>query len=131
MRTALWPALLVAAAAGCSGGSPGEPTPPGQAPVIQQIQPSSSPVGGTLTIAGSGFASTGNAIHIGGGYVLNQDSTDRRSIRFVLPEYMGVCPPSAQACIALVLQLTPGTYKVSVVSAAGESNEVALQVTQK
>ena len=129
MRAAGWLSLLAALAAGCSGESPSEPTPSGGVPTIRQIQPSSSQVGGTVTITGSGFASTGNAIHIGSGYLLNQASSHGASIRFVLPEYVGVCPPSAQACIALALALTPGTYKVAVVTAAGTSNEVDLHVT--
>lgn len=128
MRAARWLSLLAALAVGCSGDSPSEPTPPGQVPTIQRIQPSASPVGGTVTITGAGFTPTANAVRIGSGYLLGQDSTDGTSIRFALPEYLGVCPPGTQACIAIALVLTPGTYKVAVVNAGGTSNEVALTV---
>jgi hypothetical protein len=128
MRGVRWLSLVAALAAGCSGESPSKPTPPGPTPVIQQIQPFASQVGGTVTITGSGFTSAANAIRIGSGYLHNQDSAAGTSIRFVLPEYLGVCPPGAQACIAMALVLTPGTYKVSVVNTAGTSNEVVLTV---
>jgi len=131
MRAACWLMLVAALVAGCSGELPFAPTPPGGVPAIQQIQPSSSPVGGSITVTGSGFTSAGNAIRIGSGYLLNQDSADGTSIRFVLPEYLGVCPPGTQACIAIALQLTPGIYKVAVVNAAGTSNEVGLAVAAR
>jgi hypothetical protein len=131
MRAALRLALLAVVAAGCSAWPPTEPSRPHQPPTVQQIRPSSCRVGDVVTVTGSGFTSAGNSVRIGSGYLNNVSSTNPTSLNFVLPEYLGVCPPGAQACVALALAVTPGTYKVSVINANGTSNEVALQVVEK
>ncbi len=128
MRVTIWTALLVAMAFGCIGSSPVEP---GSRPTIVQLQPSTAAVGDAMTITGSRFTSSTNAVKIGAGYLYNLSSADSTTLHFDLPDYLGVCPPDQQVCVALALPLPPGDYKVSVVNANGTSNQVSLHVIAK
>jgi hypothetical protein len=135
MRTVASALLVVAFAAagltGCSLSSTRGPTAPTAAPTLSGISPSSASVGDTITLAGSAFTSTANAITFGIGYLHGVASADGVSLRFALPTALTPCPPSAQVCVALAVLLTPGTYPVSVVNANGTSNELSLQVVAK
>jgi len=122
---------LAILALGCSGWSRAVPTSPGGPPVLTMIAPASGAVGDTVTLSGSGFTPTANAIKIGAGYLNGVGAADSTSLRVVLPSALTPCPPSTQVCVALALLLTPGTYPVSVVNANGTSNELSLQVVAK
>jgi hypothetical protein len=117
--------LAVATAVSGCGRAPTAPTSP---PIIFQVTPTSAAVGDTVTISGSGFPDTGNAIRIGAGYLLNVSSPDGTTLRFTLPGYLGVCAPGAKVCLQIALALTPGEYGMSVINALGTSNEVRLQI---
>jgi len=114
---------LLAAGSACRGGVAGP------SPTIVRVSPDSGPVGTTLTITGSGFGRTGNAVQVGVGYVLDLASADGVTITFVLPEAMGVCPPSpGGACVALAVILSPGRYDLAVITPSGTSNRLPFTV---
>jgi len=112
--------VLVAGVAACQHSL----TAPSPAPTISGISPTLGHIGDTITVTGTGFTPTGNAIQLGSGYVLGVPSTEGKTLRLVLPAYLGACPPSAGACAALALQVSPGTYQLSVVNEHGTSNSV-------
>ncbi|HEV7702149.1 MAG TPA: IPT/TIG domain-containing protein [Candidatus Paceibacterota bacterium] len=100
-------------------------------PVITSISPVSGRVGTKITITGKDFASTGNSVKFGKGYINGLDSnTDGTSITFTLPSGMGVCRGDAEICIALAMQVSPGTYEVSVWNTHNTSNLAYFTVTE-
>lgn len=122
------PALVLAAAlavAGC-GSSPAEPTAP---PTITQVQPASAAVGATVTIVGTGFTEDSNTVELGNGYIAKLSTDDPTTLRFTVPEWLNPCPPTGQACIAVIFPLQPGSYSVVVTNAHGRSNMATVQVT--
>jgi hypothetical protein len=128
MRSIVSTVLLALAATACIGSLPFEP---GRRPAVARIQPSPAAVGDEITITGSGFTPTDNALKIGAGYVYKLASSDSTSIRLTLPPYLGVCAPGQEICVALALAMAPGDYKVSVLNANGTSNDVSFQVITK
>ena len=128
MRSIISAALLALAATACIGLSPFDPA---TRPTIARIQPSTAAVGDQITITGTGFTATDNALKFGAGYILKHPSADSTSIRLTLPSYLGVCPPNQEICVALALPMAPGDYKVSVVNANGTSNDISFQVITK
>lgn len=124
-------AIAAAGLTSCPLSSTRGPTAPTAAPAVSGVSPSAAAVGDTVTISGSGFTSTANAIKIGAGYLLGIATPDSTSLRFTLPTALTPCPPGTQVCITLAVLLTPGTYPVSVVNANGTSNELTFQVVAK
>lgn len=102
------------------------------APAISSLQPTSGPVGTSVTIVGSGFTPTNNSINFGGEY-LDGVSSNGTTITFTIPDTITPCPriSSNIACIQLAQQVTPGTYAISVTNANGASNTVNFTVTSK
>jgi hypothetical protein len=98
------------------------------APTVLQVQPSAPAVGDTVTLSGSGFTVTENTIRIGTGYLAHVSTSDGSTLRFALPASLSPCPPEAQVCVQIVLQLTPGAYQLSVINANGTSAPITLQV---
>ena len=119
--------LVIAASAvsACGSDSATAPT-----PTLARLTPASAAVGATLTVTGAGFASTGNAVKIGGGYLLNLRSTDGTSITFVLPSGLELCGPGVQVCSEGYMEMRPGTYDLAVVTSKSASNSVTLTVTE-
>ena len=128
MRSIILVGLLTFVTIACVGSSPFRL---GPRPAVAQIQPSSAAVGDEITISGSGFTATDNALRIGAGYILKLPSADTTTIRLTLPSYLGACAPGQEVCVALALPMAPGTYKLSVVNANGTSNQVSFQVIAK
>lgn len=129
MRSIVSTLLLTFAAAACIGSSPFAPL--GPRPAVAKVQPSPASVGDQVTVTGTGFTPTGNALEIGAGYILKLDSADSTSIRLALPSYLGACPPNQEVCVALALPMAPGDYKLSVINANGTSNQVSFTVIAK
>jgi len=103
------------------------------APVIYYLQPNSGVVGRSVTVAGSGFTSTGNRITFGNLGVENSPSYNLNSfngttITFTVPStnYLACW---AQGCMAPVFMTQPGNYSVSVTNANGTSNQLIFTVT--
>jgi hypothetical protein len=131
MRPYISTVLFVLVATACIGSSPFAPWGAGQRPEIAQIQPSTAAVGDQVTVTGTGFTPTDNALKIGAGYILHLESTDATSIRVTLPSYLGVCAPGQEVCVALALPMAPGDYELSVINAHGTSHAVAFHVLAK
>jgi hypothetical protein len=123
--------IVLAVVPGCDGQSNRNPASPSGTPVLTALTPSQASVGDSITLTGSGFAASDNAIKIGAGYLLGVASAGGVSLTFTLPATLSPCPPGTQVCVALVLVLTPGTYQVSVVNASGTSNPLSLQVVAR
>ena len=90
-------------------------------PAISYLNPNSGGVGSSITVLGSGFTTTRNAVHFGAGVIANLNSPDGRSVSFTLPSQLtgfGTQP------------LTLNTYNVFVTNSAGyQSNTVPFTVT--
>lgn len=120
--------LAASAALGCGGAARRNPSSPSGAPALMSITPPQASVGDSITLRGSAFAASDNAIKIGAGYLHGVASSTGTSLTFTLPSALTPCPPDTQVCIALALVVTPGTYRLAVVNARGASNELSLQV---
>lgn len=93
-------------------------------PEISLLTPGTGPVGTTVTLIGSGFTKTGNAINIGevGSVVTNLPSPDGKTIVFIIPTscYTGA------TCEGGIPK--HGTYELSVTNANGTSNVVRFEL---
>jgi len=91
------------------------------APAITYLSPTSGAVGTSVTVYGSGFTRTGNAVHFGPGIIANLSSLDGSSVSFTVPT-------SLTGFGAQVMTLS--TYNVSVTNSSGfTSNAVPFTVT--
>ncbi len=97
-------------------------------PSITSLQPTSGPVGTSVTITGNRFTSTDNSVKFGGGY-LNGLSSNGTTITFNVPDGLTPCPPGGTVCIRSFMMVTPGSYSVSVINSNGTSNAVNFTVT--
>ncbi len=104
-----------------------------QAPVINSLSPSAGVIGTQVTIHGSGFAQGVSiqgfhyTVNFGNGWA---DATfvDSNTITFTVPAQLtGGCRPPMM-CPNYLIQVTPGSYNVSVSNAYGTSNTVAFTV---
>ncbi|MSU73543.1 hypothetical protein EXS56_00180 [Candidatus Kaiserbacteria bacterium] len=90
-------------------------------PYITYLNPASGAVGSTVTVYGSGFSPTGNTVHFGGGVITGLNSTDGRTVSFIVPS-------SLFGYTSQVVTLS--TYNVSVSSFSGQtSNALPFAVT--
>ncbi len=90
-------------------------------PYITYLNPASGAVGSTVTIYGSGFSPTGNTVRFGGGVITGLNSTDGRTVSFIVPS--SLFGYSSQI-------VTQSTYNVSVSSFSGQtSNALPFTVT--
>lgn len=103
----------------------GDTTPVPSLPTISTMTPASAPVTTTVTIFGTNLATAQKVLF--DGYSINF-TTVGNSLQFAVPEYLSACPTKLIACTALVRQVTPGKYAVSVVNAAGTSNTFTFEV---
>lgn len=89
-------------------------------PSINYMTPQTGAVGTMVTIYGTGFSRTGNAVHFGPGVIANVMSVDGTSISFTVPSQL-----YGYGSGATVL----GSYNVSVTDAAGNvSNQIPFTV---
>jgi hypothetical protein len=130
LATSFLTAALLAGAA-CGGHSNRSPSAPTGPPALTAITPPQVSIGDSITLTGSGFTTTTNAIRIGSGYIQGGVASGGTSVTFVLPSVLTVCPPWAQVCITLAIVVTPGTYQVAIVNANGTSNELPLRVVAR
>ena len=106
--------------------------------VLENISPSSGPIGTEVIIRGSGFASTNNDIRFMhpkrtlNGYLNRISSSDGKTLRFNLPDILGACPLSQlkenEVCPDIGLSLPTGDIKIYVVNMNGVSNNVTFTV---
>lgn len=115
---------VVSLIAACSMATP-TPT-----PSVVGVAPSTVKVGARVTVAGAGFASSGNAVKIGEGYLLNLPSDDGTTIVFTLPGALELCAPGTERCSALAMEVRPGIYDLLVLVANDASNVVTLTVVE-
>ncbi|HZS43177.1 MAG TPA: peptidoglycan-binding protein [Candidatus Paceibacterota bacterium] len=110
-------------------------------PSITSINPSAGSVGTQVQIYGN-FSSTGNTIKFGNYSVGNPTYSEiavpcmqgsscpnQKILTFTVPQWAGYYCAPGMACPAIAVQITPGTYAVSVVNANGTSNAVNFLVT--
>jgi len=119
--------------------------------VIENISPSSGPIGTEITIIGSGFDLENNDIefiHEGSriaGYINHVPSPDGKMLRFYLERELSACAFSVGkklidklidkiigtklACPSVAMILVGGKYQVAVVNKNGRSNSVSFEVT--
>lgn len=122
--------LALSSANACSSTRP-TGNPAGPSPTVARLAPESVAVGATVTITGSGFKATDNAIKINGGYLRDLSSSNGTTITFTLPENMDMCPPFTNGpCIQSAMIVAPGEYSLSVMTRDGTSNSTKLVVVQ-
>ena len=120
--------LMIGVLAGCDHPSDRTPSAPTGTPVLTAVAPVQAVIGDLITLTGSRFEASGNGVKIGTGYVNGVAAPAGTSMTFALPPALSACPPSAQACIALAIVVTPGVYQVTVVNTNGTSDPMTLQV---
>jgi len=104
------------------------------APHISLISPSSGTVGESITIIGTGFASTGSAgnrVNFGNGVIMNLPSNDGKTLQFNVPAYQELlCSFNQPPCQTLLpaAPVIPGNYQVYVTNNNGNSNKVKFTV---
>jgi peptidoglycan hydrolase-like protein with peptidoglycan-binding domain len=110
------------------GGGGGSSTGPSAGtPAILALNPSSGPVGTVVTVSGSGF-SPSDTVNFSWG-VINTTSSDGATLTFTVPSSIAPqCDPT-QGCPAIIQDVSPGSYQVSVTAASGVSNTVSFNVT--
>jgi peptidoglycan hydrolase-like protein with peptidoglycan-binding domain len=101
---------------------------------ITSLSPVQGPIGTIVEITGSGFASTSNFVHFGGGIITNVPSTNNGTkISFTVPQ--GLPHPAcatSNVCPMSLFLVTPGMnypVKVSRPAGNGTSNAVQFRVT--
>jgi hypothetical protein len=98
-------------------------------PLILSVYPASGPVGTLITVSGRGFDPLDNRINFGGGAILGNASVDADTIVFAVPEYL--LPGCYLAgCRRPNLEVTPGTYGLSVTNSKGTSDGLDFLVTK-
>jgi peptidoglycan hydrolase-like protein with peptidoglycan-binding domain len=99
------------------------------APYIDSITPISGAAGTQFTISGKGFTPTNNIIKFGAAYIgeANSDAVGTKIV-FTLPYQLTLCEPNKLVCISQQIPLTAGDYKLKVINANGESNDVNVNV---
>jgi hypothetical protein len=122
-------ALLVLAA--CSSGPEGAGTEASAAgPTVTALSPDSGPVGTRLVLNGSGFASKGNTVRVGDGYIRDLESPDGTTLAFEVPEGLDRCAPgSTSPCQGSFARVKPGRYEVAVWTSGGSSEPRIFTVT--
>ena len=115
---------VVSLIAACSMTTPSPP------PSVVSVTPSTVKVGARVTVTGAGFASSGNAVKIGEGYLLNLPSDDGTTIVFTLPGALELCAPGTERCSALAMEVRPGVYDLLVMVANDASNVVTLTLAE-
>lgn len=142
MKTILIVALLTLSSTSCT--SPVVPSESGNNSVtLVTLSPAAGPVGTRVTVRGTGFSPTGNtvtftAVTVDGerpnepSVIPELASTDGTVITFeVLALWRPACSYAAQGpCPFARIPTAPGTYRVTVTSAAGVSNDVTFTVTR-
>ena len=102
--------------------------------VITSENPTSGPIGTSVTLTGTGFTSN-DIVYFGAGTVSNTPasaSADGTVLTFAVPQDIGpYCKPGTP-CPYFRRLVTPGTYEVSVMNAStsARSNSVAFTVTK-
>ncbi|OHA18880.1 MAG: hypothetical protein A2836_00620 [Candidatus Taylorbacteria bacterium RIFCSPHIGHO2_01_FULL_45_63] len=97
-------------------------------PTVSSLLPAQGSVGTSVTITGSGFTATGNAVHFGIGGSANLSSKDGMTLTYVIPYTIGICDFIGAGCAAAALLVMPGTYQVYVTNANGQSNSLTFTV---
>lgn len=101
----------------------------GRGPMIAEVSPRAGEVGTRVRLTGQRFGDD-SIIRFGDGAIHDVSvAADGRSLTFAIPEYMGqYCPPD-KFCTMIAHEVTPGDYKLRVVSGDETSNAVAFTVT--
>ncbi|OGG79946.1 hypothetical protein A3A39_01000 [Candidatus Kaiserbacteria bacterium RIFCSPLOWO2_01_FULL_54_13] len=98
---------------------------------LNSLAPMQGAVGTTVTLYGSGFASTDNVVHFGIGGSRSVSSTNSGTqIAYAVPTNVSACDLIAPGyfCGAPVQTVTPGTYPVYVTNSTGATNIVYFTV---
>lgn len=104
-------------------------TAPGPAPIIQSLTPTSVRVGATVTLTGTGFTSSPNAVLLNG-QVGTVGNVSGNTLTFIVPASVTPFCNTETTCPATAQVVSPGNYKVKVVNANGTSNEAPLIIIQ-
>ena len=129
-RTALTALWLGAAVWACATASSSGPTAAGANPTLTSLSPATGRTGTTVVVKGSNFSPSGNHVHFGIGYIANVPSSDGTTLRFVVPDILSPCQPdSRDPCATVLVKVTAGSYRVSVLSGGSTSNETSFTVT--
>ncbi len=100
------------------------------APTIIKATATSSPIGKSITLTGTGFLPTGNIIRLGDGIIRNIDSKDTKTITFLVPQFVDApCSLQTPPCPDSASVVTPGRYTLFAANRNGTSNGLVFTVT--
>jgi peptidoglycan hydrolase-like protein with peptidoglycan-binding domain len=100
-----------------------------QPPVMYSVYPSQVPIGGQVTISGSGFTVGSNEVFLNNNSLGFATLSNGGTLVFTVPQTVGTPCPARVFCIQGSRELTPGMYSLKVVNANGTSNTINLLVT--
>jgi len=97
---------------------------------LSSLSPTSGRVGTQILLTGTGFVPYDNVVRFGQGGSRNVSSFNNGTqMYFTVPAWMSPCDPMAQVCTMQAMQITPGTYPVSVANGNGSSQTLYFTVT--
>ena len=98
--------------------------------MLSSLSPTSGRVGTQVLLTGTGFAPYDNTVRFGQGGSRNVSSFNNGTqMYFTIPAWMSPCDPLASVCTMQAVQVTPGTYSVSVANSNGTSQTLQFTVT--
>ncbi|MBI2506557.1 MAG: peptidoglycan-binding protein [Candidatus Colwellbacteria bacterium] len=101
-------------------------------PSIISASPNIAKVGDTITVYGSGFAATGNEVHlgVGGMRIITILSQYKETIlTFRVPPSINSCDFPTSSCSGKTYSVIPGDYSLYIVNTNGQSNSEKFTVT--
>lgn len=96
---------------------------------LSYVSPSSGRTGTQVALVGTGFTQYGNTVRFGSGGQRDLTSFNGTTIYFTIPAWISPCDPNASVCTMQAIQVTPGTYPISVSNANGQTNTLYFTVT--
>lgn len=116
---------IVASCSGSNGGGSsngnGGSSSSNRVPTATSLSPKTGKIGTSVTIKGKYFDRENNYILFDGKTAAVIPSSDGKTLRFTVPEYMSKYCPAYTPCIQLAYAVQAQTYDVTVRNSAGES----------
>jgi hypothetical protein len=103
-----------------------------EAPTLSSLSPAQGPVGTSVTLWGSGFATSSlNIVRFGDGVIPNLSSPNGSTLTFVVPSALNPsCYYSTPMCLMMARVVTPGAYSISVETPRGTTRALTFTVVQ-
>lgn len=108
-------------------------TPSSTTPIIWSLDPKNGPVGTVVTIHGAEFAATNTVMmdSLVAANMKNIASTDGKTLTFTIPTTLGPSCNPGEMCAQFLLEVTPNTYPIVVMTDGATHAAGTFTVTAK